>query len=282
MRVLIVRNQASSEASEAAFMLSAYLGSEGHEHQMLDASAFEGIVQRESLAGRVDGMDLVVVLGGDGTIIRTASVVRDSAPILGINFGHLGFLANDSREGVISLVSRALVDELHCSRRSCLEAKLLDEEGQVVRNCFAVNEVAITRGVSGRSLEFAFSISDVPMASLKGDGLILSTSTGSTGYSLAAGGPLVTPGFPGMVVQPLAPHALRSRALLTDANDVVEVRLAREEDERCALILVDGDAVPLDAPIASVEAVRASESVTLLYVQPDHFLSYSAEKFFGA
>lgn len=282
MRVLIVRNQANSEASEAAFMLCAYLDSEGHERQMLDAVAFEGVDVRESLSDQVDEMDLVVVLGGDGTIIRTASVVRDSAPILGINFGHLGFLANGSHEGVISLVSRALADELHRSRRSCLEVKLRDEQGQVAGSCFAVNEVAITRGVSGRSLEFAFSISDVPMASLKGDGLIVSTATGSTGYSLAAGGPLVTPGFPGMVVQPLAPHALRSRALLTDANDVVEVRLSRDEDERCALILVDGDAVPLEGPITSVEVVRASESITLLYVQQDHFLSYSAEKFFGA
>lgn len=282
MRVLIVRNQANSEASEAAFMLCAYLESEGHERQMLDAVAFEGIVERECLVGQAERMDLVVVLGGDGTIIRTASVVRDAAPILGINFGHLGFLANGSHEGVISLVSRALADELHRSRRSCLEAKLLDGQGRLVRSCFAVNEVAITRGVSGRSLEFAFSVSDVPVASLKGDGIIVSTATGSTGYSLAAGGPLVTPGFPGMVVQPLAPHALRSRALLADANDVVEVRLSRDEDERCALILVDGDVVPLEAPIAAVEAVRASESITLLYAQPDHFLSYSAEKFFGA
>lgn len=281
MRVLIVRNQANCEASEAAFMLCAYLDSEGHERRMLDASAFEGIDERESLVEQVDGMDLVVVLGGDGTIIRAASVVRGSAPILGINFGHLGFLANDSHEGVVSLVSRAIADELHRSRRACVEARLLDEDGRLVRSCFAVNEVAITRGVSGRSLEFRFSVSDVPMASLRGDGLIVSTATGSTGYALAAGGPLVTPGFSGVVVQPLAPHALRSRALLADANDVVDVQLSRTEDERCALILVDGDVVPLEVPISHVEAVRASEGITFLYAQPDHFLSYSAEKFFS-
>lgn len=283
MKVLIVRNDERKAATEAAFSLCAFLDAQGCAHHMIESSQLYGIEQRDELRSHIGGpFDLTVVLGGDGTIIRTASLVRSTSPMLGINFGHLGFLANDSHEGVIDLVSRALCGELDTSRRVCLEAVFLDEDEQELKRCFIVNEVAITKGVSGTSLEFGFDVSGVHVADIKGDGIIVSTATGSTGYALAAGGPLVTPGFAGMVVQPLAPHTLLSRALLTDSSDVVEVALKRPEDKESALSLIDGDVVSLDEPVSMVRVERASEHVTLLYARADHFLRYSAEKFFGA
>lgn len=283
MRVLIVRNSERRKAAEASYALGAYLSAEGCAYEVIESSQIIGIDQRRALRSQLtEPLDLVVVLGGDGTIIRTASLIGSAAPLLGINFGHLGFLANASEEGVVDLVSRAFCGELDTSSRTCLDVRFYDDADEEVADCFAVNEIAITRGVSGTSLEFGFEVSGVSMAALKGDGLIVATATGSTGYSLAAGGPLVTPGFRGMVVQPLAPHTLLSRALLTDANDVVEVTLTRPEDSEAAVFLIDGDVVPLSVPIASVRVQRASESVTFLYAGPDHFLSYSAEKFFEA
>lgn len=280
MKVLIVRNHEKPEAMEAAFSLAAFLDAQGCAWEMMDSSQFFGLEERNALHAQLRGpLDLTVVLGGDGTIIRTASVVRGACPILGINFGHLGFLANDSDEGVISLVSQALCDELHLSRRACLDVRAATDQGEM--SFFAVNEVCISRGATGRTLEFSFGVSDVPMAQLKGDGLIVSTATGSTGYSLAAGGPLVTPGFTGMVVQPLAPHTLLSRALLANANDVVEVSLTRDEDRTAAMVFIDGDAAAISEPLMDVRVQRAEEDITLLYSQSDHFLKYSAEKFFG-
>ncbi len=282
MNILIVRNQERPEALEAAFSLSAYLTAEGHSFEMIDAAALMGIALRTDLASHMDmAFDLAVVLGGDGTIIRAASLIRSASPVLGINFGHLGFLANDSGQGVISLVARALCGELSASRRACLEAVFFGEGEEELGSSFAVNEIAITRGMSPTSLEFGFDVSGVHMADLKGDGLIVATATGSTAYSLAAGGPLVTPGFDGMVVQPLAPHTLMSRAILTDANDVVEAVLRRQVDREAAQFMIDGDARELDGPVASVQVQRARDHVTFLYDRQDHFLSYSAHTFFA-
>ncbi|MCI9128982.1 MAG: NAD(+)/NADH kinase [Eggerthellaceae bacterium] len=282
MNILIVKNQANPEAADASYTLMAYLQSQGVACACVGSEELFGIKERSHLVDELPfEPDLAVILGGDGTIIRSASMLKGyDAPILGINFGHLGFLANDSKEGVIALVSRAMADELHSSRRTCLDVTaILDDESTM--SFFAVNEVCISRGITGKTLQFSFDISDVPMANLKGDGLIVSTATGSTGYSLAAGGPLVAPNFDGMIVQPLAPHTLLSRAVLADPNDVVDVRLTRAEDQQAAMILIDGDLAPLPAPISSLQVQRAKETITFLYSRPDHFLRYSSKMFFS-
>ncbi len=282
MRMLIVRNQDNGQAADAAYSLSAFLEAGGHESLIINGQQLFGIDSRDRLRRQIEQpIDLVVVLGGDGTIIRTASLTHGmSAPILGINFGHLGFLANASEEGVIDLVTRALAGELHLSRRSCLDVIATFEGSEEELSLFAVNEASITRGASGSILEYGFSISDVPMADLNGDGLIVATATGSTAYSLAAGGPLVTPEFSGMVVQPLAPHSLVSRAILADANDVVEITFKAPEDRSAATLFVDGDAAPSGAPLSSVRIQRSMDDITLLYAHADHFLHYASEKFF--
>lgn len=283
MKVLIVRNQSNPAASDATFSLSAYLADQGYQVDAIKADQISDISSRLDLRKSLEGSyDLTVVLGGDGTIIRTASLLHDQdAPILGINFGHLGFLANDSEEGVVSLVSRALAGDLHSSRRACLDVIVEREDIQEEQRFFAVNEACISRGAAGRTLGYRFGISDVPMARLRGDGLIVATATGSTAYSLAAGGPLVTPGFTGMVVQPLAPHTLTARTVLADANDVVDIAFDRPEDRMAATLFIDGDAAPVEGPIASVRVQRSLDAITFLYVHADHFLTYSASMFFG-
>lgn len=281
MNILIVRNQANAQAVDAAVTLSVQLTAQGFNVDLIDSDALFGLEDRLHRASELTiHPDLAIVLGGDGTIIRTASYLQHTeTPILGINFGHLGFLTNTSEEGVSNLVTRALCQELYSSRRSCLDVIVALTTGEE-HTYFAVNEACLSRGQNGRMLELSVSISDVELASLKGDGLIVATATGSTAYSLAAGGPLVSPDFTGMIVQPLAPHTLTARALLTDTNDVIDVCIPREEDQIAATLFVDGDAAPLSDPIASVRFQKASESVTFLYAKQNHFLSYSANMFF--
>lgn len=281
MNILIVRNQSNAQAIDAALSLSAHLSAQGITVQMLDAIELFGLEKRAALAAASDfHPSLAIVLGGDGTIIRTASYLRhENTPVLGINFGHLGFLTNASEEGVSTLVTQALCDELSYSRRSCLDVFVTYEDG-TESSYFAVNEAAISRGHNGRMLEFDLGISDVHLASINGDGLIVATATGSTAYSLAAGGPLVSPDFSGMIVQPLAPHTLTARALLTDNNDVVEVEFTRDEDRAAATLFIDGDAAELTGPVERIQAQVSADTVTFLYSQPDHFLNYSAEMFF--
>ena len=101
----------------------------------------------------------------------------------------------------------------------------------------------------GRIIELTLNVSGVDVARMRGDGLVVSTATGSTAYALSAGGPLVSPGFKGMIAVPLAPHTLRSRAVVTDASDVIEVGFDDTDEFREATLFVDGDIVPFDAPL---------------------------------
>lgn len=281
VNILIVRNQSNAQAVDAALSLSTHLSAQNYAIKLIDSESLFGLEERSLFAAQNDfHPDLAVVLGGDGTIIRTASFLQhEDAPILGINFGHLGFLTNASEYGVANLVTQALCDELYRSRRSCLDV-FVTYEDESESTYFAVNEAAISRGHNGRMLEFDVDISDVHLASIKGDGLIVATATGSTAYSLAAGGPLVSPDFSGMIVQPLAPHTLTARALLTDHNDVVEVAFNRDEDCSAATLFIDGDAAELKGSVKRIRTQVSSDTVTFLYSQPEHFLNYSAEMFF--
>ena len=119
------------------------------------------------------------------------------------------------------------------------------------------------------------------VARMRGDGLVVSTATGSTAYALSAGGPLVSPGFKGMIAVPLAPHTLRSRAVVTDASDVIEVGFDDTDEFREATLFVDGDIVPFDAPLRKIYVQCAPFDVTLLRADGASFYDRISKDFFG-
>lgn len=323
MLVLVIRNSYNKDAIEASYTLAAYLAAQGLPSMLIDsddpAMTIDRAARERFWAERVpavasdadatgeflDGSTgiLAVVLGGDGTILRSARLVQGrDVPILGINFGHLGFLANSGDEGVIDLVSRALVGELVVDRRCNLDisvecegdddregedaASVGDESGKdgalaAFKDFFALNELAITRGALGLTIGYSLDISDVHIADVAGDGVIVSTATGSTAYALAAGGPLVNPAYDGMIVQPLAPHTLTARAVLTDSNDIVCIDLTKTLEGRQATLFADGDALPIDAPVRRVLVKRGAVPTTLLYSKANHFYRYAAHTFFA-
>lgn len=317
MYTLIVRNDLNPKAIEASYSLATFLTSQAIDHGFVNSSSlYRHDLSTEERQAVEREAQLAIILGGDGTILRTARILSGrSTPMLGINFGNLGFLANDGDEGVIKLTSAALAGELLEDRRANLcidvvcegEEPCFQEEANGIfaseqegvnssglygnRRFFALNELAITRGAFGRVISFSFDISDIPIASLSGDGILVATATGSTAYALAAGGPLVTPGFKGLIVQPLAPHTLTARALLTDANDVVHVDLRVEDDgeqlERSALkgdralsLFADGDLLLFDKPVHEVFVRRGIADSVLLYADRDHFYKHASEVFF--
>ncbi len=291
MNVLIVKNDANPKALETSFTLSAWLDSQGINNLCLDSSSLYGCTSPEEnkhLLGDIpeDGYGLAVVLGGDGTMLRTARLLAGlSTPILGINFGHMGFLANGSEEGVIQLVSRAFADELLSEKRAGLliDIETLAQDGSIdafKKDIFAMNEIAITRGEFGRLLTFSIGISDAHIATLGGDGVVVASATGSTAYALAAGGPLVTPTFTGMVVQPIAPHTLSSRAILSDPSDVVHISIETNTDDVPPALFVDGDFLELPGRATDIYVRRYPDAVRFLYSDRDHFYKYASEMFF--
>lgn len=300
MRVLVVVNKANANTLDASLLLSAYLSSQGIDCLMLDsmelpayASLDGGAPLDERLASPID---LAIVLGGDGTILRTARFVSGiDVPIMGINFGHLGFLANSSEPGVVAVVAAALSGDVVAERRANLridvvcegdEEDLLDGEAPArladgaFRSFFALNELAVARGASGRIVDFSVELSGDHVASMRGDGVVVSTATGSTAYALSAGGPLVAPGYRGLVVVPLAPHTLRSRAIVTEQHDVVEVVLAGEASRCEAALFADGEALAFDRPVARVIVRRGDRPTTLLRYQQESFYAQASRVFF--
>ena len=332
MRVLTVVNNANPSAYDASMLLAAYFSTQGIENDVVlsvDLPTPEhlavGAVNNDRAledAG-IRPFDLAVALGGDGTILRMARVAMlFDAPVLGINFGNLGFLANPSEEGVIPLVAAALAGDVTEDRRACLLVEVECEgdgvpggargafgdewddvsgggagargvagdsagcgvagngEGDGGRVFTALNEVTISRGSFPRNLEAHLSISGEDLCTLRGDGLIVATATGSTAYALSAGGPLISPGVEGMVVVPLASHTLQSRAIVTERHDVVEAAFDFAEGYTFTEVQLDGTALSFPTPIERVVVRCAEKPVRLLFYKKESFYSRIARTFF--
>lgn len=297
MHILIVRNNSNPRAIESSLLLATYFATQGIEFSLADSTDLTKAETKEKVRAQLDaGIDLAVVLGGDGTILRTASLMGSSGvPILGINFGHLGFLANSNEDGVIAMVAEALADSVVHENRANLQIDVVLEgerdpfddfesegcEGERAgRSFFALNEMAITRGTMGRIIDFSLDISDARIANMRGDGLVVASATGSTAYALSAGGPLVAPSYMGLVVVPLAPHTIRSRAVLTGENDVVCIDLSDDFATREATLFVDGELVAFDEPIRRIYVRRGSVPTVLLRYSNQNFYEHAAETFF--
>ena len=298
MHILIVRNNSNSQAVDASLLLATYLATQGLEYTLVDSSDLSCRCDHEGVnAALAAGVAMTVVLGGDGTILRTARQIGTSGvPILGINFGRLGFLANSSDDGVIAIVSSALAGDVVAEQRTNLRIDVVcagevdpwDDDSDAAmadvddpaRSFFALNELAVTRGANGRIIDFGLSISGDHIADMRGDGLVVATATGSTAYALSAGGPLVAPGFNGLVAVPLAPHTLHSSAIVTAANDVVEMDLSLNRDPREATLFADGELLTFDAPVKRVYVARGTAPTTLLRYQREGFYEHAAKVFF--
>ena len=294
MKIVVVSNRNNPKTIDALFQIAAYLDQQGIEHTAIDVtelpdSAFACSAEGDEVSSRYGGsFDLIVTLGGDGTILHTARLANVlDAPILGINFGHMGFLANTVENGLISLLADALAGEIVRERRVNLRIRVEclgdEEEGpDGPRDFFALNEIAIARGAMGHIVDFSFDVSGDRVATMRGDGLIVSTATGSTAYSLSAGGPLVGPSHRGMIVAPLAPHSLNSRPLVTEHHDVIEVTFEEGSSSSWEVALfADGDAIEFSRPISSIVVTTGERDTTLLTRREESFYKQVARTFFS-
>lgn len=221
---------------------------------------------------------LVVPMGGDGTYLHAAHLIDFTpVPILGFNYGDLGFLSGNPARDEVELIVDALAGELAVERRSTLDAVVTDGSG-AEHEFTALNEIAYTRGVGGHVVRYTLGVNGTDIATLKADGLVVATATGSTAYALSAGGPILSPAYNGLVAVPLAPHSLSTRAVVTAPSDVVEVALSgRALDD--ASVFVDGRA--LDVHGARHILVRRGEREVLYVRGGDDFFASVAHVFFG-
>jgi NAD+ kinase len=181
--------------------------------------------------------DMVVVLGGDGTLISTARIIgaRD-IPILGVNLGSLGFLTEIALDELYPALDKCLQGEYRVSERLMLHASV-ERDGVEIASHLVLNDVVINKGALARIVDLKTTVNDYDVTTFKADGLIISTPTGSTGYSLSAGGPIITPSMDCIVITPICPHTLTNRPLVIDAAAVVSVTVKSLDDEDIYLTL---------------------------------------------
>ncbi|MCU1507689.1 MAG: kinase [Microbacteriaceae bacterium] len=173
----------------------------------------------------VDELELVIVLGGDGTILRAAEMARGSSvPLLGVNLGHVGFLAESERDNLGETVRRALARDYLVEERMTLSVRV-KVDSEVVYESWALNEATVEKASRERMLEVVIEVDGRPLSSFGCDGVVMSTPTGSTAYSFSAGGPVVWPSLDAMLLVPLSAHALFARPLVVGPDSVFAVEV---------------------------------------------------------
>lgn len=197
---------------------------------------FDDIVERQQLASR--NPELLIVLGGDGTLLSAARAVAPlNTSILGVNLGSLGFLTEVPIEDLYPSLNAVHADGCDKDDRSMLHAKLV-RQGQVLSEYHALNDVILSKSTIARLVAFEIYINREFVSSYRGDGLIVATPTGSTAYSLAAGGPILTPAVSAMVISPICPHALTHRPVVVRDDVEIEILVRNADDE--AYLSIDG------------------------------------------
>lgn len=183
--------------------------------------------------------DMLISIGGDGTMLRAVTLVRDSGiPILGINAGRLGFLATVQKENIAAFMQLVIDKKYKISKRTLLSISCCPDEGAIEEGLnFALNEVSVSRKDTTSMITIETYLNDEFLNSYWADGLIIATPTGTTGYSLSCGGPILTPDVKSLVITPIAPHNLNARPLVVP--DDIEIRLKVSGREEQYLVSLD-------------------------------------------
>ena len=190
-----------------------------------------------------EGTQCILVLGGDGTLLQAARDVVDlEIPLFGINMGTLGYLAEIDQYSIYPALDRLMSDRFTIEKRMMLFGTLI-HEGQAENSDIALNDIVISREGSLRVVRFNNYVNDTYLNTYKADGIIISTPTGSTGYSLSAGGPIVSPSAEMTIMTPVAPHTLNTRSVIFPAEDVITVEIGKGRHNDCekGLASFDGD-----------------------------------------
>lgn len=219
-------------------------------------------VPEEELGRRAD---LMIAVGGDGTLLYAAGLVaRHGVPLLGINRGRLGFLTDVMPQDMLGCVDAALEGSLEADERPLLAACLRCKSGAAVGGALALNDVVLQKLATGRMLDFETRVGGRYVNTHAGDGIVIATATGSTAYALSCGGPIIEPHLDALVIAPICPHTLSDRPIVVSAHAPIEIELLERPDTR-AQVTCDGTILGEVAPGDRLEVKAAGERITLLH-----------------
>lgn len=225
----------------------------------------------------VEELGLVITLGGDGTILRAAELVREvGVPLLGVNLGSVGFLAEVEIDSLAETVRRAIAGDYRVEERLTIEV-VVTEAGVEVYRGWALNEASIEKAGPARMLDVVLEVDGRPISNFGCDGVVFSTPTGSTAYNFSAGGPIVWPGVDALVCVPLSAHALFAKPLVVAPDSTLAVEI-RERSVADGVLCLDGRRLFNLAPRARVTATRSTEPVRLARLHDDSFADRLVQK----
>ncbi|MEY4989541.1 MAG: hypothetical protein RI933_1174 [Actinomycetota bacterium] len=226
----------------------------------------------------VADLELAVVFGGDGTILKAAEIVRESAvPLMGINLGHVGFLADSEREEIESTIQHIIERSYQVTDRLTLDVEV-QVDGKTVYETWALNEATVEKSSRERMLEVVLEIDGQPLSSFGCDGMIVSTPTGSTAYAFSAGGPIVWPTIDALLVVPLSAHALFAKPLVVHPEAQVAVEVLQRSVGSGTLWCDGRRSTELPAG-ARVQVSKSKNPVRLASVQQTTFTKRLVQKF---
>lgn len=262
--IAIVGRHDDSRVAEPMQVVTRHLKKYGINVLASDTLPLELPVTRMNEAELCDTADLIIAIGGDGTMLYASRLARESGtPILGINRGRLGFLADVTPDEMISSVDQVLQGDYTRDSRMLLEVRLRrepDEESAA----FALNDVVLQRRETGRMVDFSTRVAGHFVNTHSGDGLIVATPTGSTAYALSCGGPIIEPQLNAVAIVPICPHTLTDRPIVIPADQLIEVVLLDRDDTK-AEITVDGISMGEFTPNDKLIISAAAQRITLVH-----------------
>lgn len=221
--------------------------------------------------------DLLICFGGDGTILHASkAATRAGVPILGVNIGTMGFMA-ELESSELKALSRLATGDYSIEERMMLHVKA-EHEGQIVMEEYALNDAVVTKGAVARIIQMAVSCDDVEMMSFGGDGVIICTPTGSTAYSMSAGGPIVEPTAQNIIITPICAHDMRTKTVVTSAQRVITVEIGRIGRKNAFLSVDGGRALRLNTG-DRVTITRSPDTTKLVHLSEKSFFEIVKNKF---
>ncbi|MEE0955925.1 MAG: NAD(+)/NADH kinase [Eubacterium sp.] len=274
-RFCIITNRPKDPDYEVTARIESYLKEHGKScvnmHQVRDPLTHHHYTDAKEIP---EGTECVIVLGGDGTLMRAArNIVERQIPIIGINLGTLGYLAEIDKESIIPALDCLMEDKFTIERRMMLKGKVMHREQEIGRG-IALNDIVISRNGGLHVVPLKNYVNGTYLNSYRADGVILSTPTGSTGYSLSAGGPIISPAANLILLTPLAAHTLNTRSVVLPAESLITVEIGQNRDDTVEKTSVFFDGLT-EYPMVTgdtVEISRFEQDALIVKIHHDSFL----------
>lgn len=284
-RFYVITNSDKDENLETTRQIYEYLRSRGkectvREFQYAEEPPEEGRFKYTDASRIPADTDCILVLGGDGTLIQAArDTVDRKIPLLGVNLGTLGFLAEIEKSGVTDALDSLILDNYTIEPRMLLEGTIF-REGKPCEHNIAFNDIVVNRSGALRVIDYEISVNRELLNTYTADGMIVATPTGSTGYSLSAGGPIVAPSASLILMTPLAPHTLNTRSIVFPPEDkiVIEIGARRDGLEEKGMASFDGDTSIHLVTGDRIEIERSEQDTKIIKISNQSFLETLRKK----